>query len=153
MTRKRLAVLSGVALVVLITGTSFALTGEWDFVSGYDDENDVLAYWYSEADEATGLRILRHALEAPARQIALNSGADPGVVVERMRAGSGAFGFDAQRGEYRDLVEAGIIDPTKVVRLALENAVSGASVLLLAEATLTEIEEPKKDERGPGELM
>jgi len=107
----------------------------------------------SEGDEATGLRILRHALETPARQIAVNSGADPGVVVDRMRTGTGAFGFDARRGEYVDLVEAGIIDPTKVVRLALENAVSVASVLLLAEATLTEIEEPKKDERGPSELM
>jgi chaperonin GroEL len=107
----------------------------------------------SEGDEATGLRILRHALETPARQIALNSGADPGVVIDRMRAGTGAFGFDARRGEYLDLVEAGIIDPTKVVRLALENAVSVASVLLLAEATLTEIEEPRKEERGPSELM
>jgi chaperonin GroEL len=107
----------------------------------------------SEGDEATGLRILRHALEAPARQIAVNSGADPGVVVDRIRTGTGAFGFDARRGEYLDLVEAGIIDPTKVVRLALENAVSVASVLLLAEATLTEIEEPKREERGPSELM
>jgi chaperonin GroEL len=107
----------------------------------------------SEGDPATGMRILRHALEAPARQIAANSGADPGVVVERLRAGTGAFGFDARRGEYLDLVEAGIIDPTKVVRLALENAVSVASVLLLAEATLTEIEEPKKEERSPSELI
>jgi chaperonin GroEL len=102
----------------------------------------------SEGDEATGLRILRHALEAPARQIAANSGADPGVVVERLRQGAGASGFDARRGQYVDLFEAGIIDPTKVVRLALENAVSVASTLLLAEATLTEIEEPKKEERG-----
>jgi chaperonin GroEL len=108
----------------------------------------------AEGDEATGLRILRHALEAPVRQIALNSGADPGVVVDRLRQGTGAFGFDARRGQYVDLVEAGIIDPTKVVRLALENAVSVASTLLLAEATLTEIEEPKKEERGGGpELM
>ena len=107
----------------------------------------------SDGDEATGLRILRHALEAPARQIAVNSGADPGVVVDRMRGGTGAFGFDARRGTWVDLVEAGIIDPTKVVRLALENAVSVASVLLLAEATLTEIEEPKKEERVPSELM
>jgi chaperonin GroEL len=102
----------------------------------------------SEGDEATGLRILRHALEAPARQIAANSGADPGVVVDRLRQGAGASGFDARRGQYVDLFEAGIIDPTKVVRLALENAVSVASTLLLAEATLTEIEEPKKEERG-----
>jgi chaperonin GroEL len=105
-----------------------------------------------QGDEATGLRILRHALEAPARQIAANSGADPGVVVDRLRAGSGTFGFDASRGEYKDLVEAGIIDPTKVVRLALENAVSVASVLLLAEATLTEVEEEKGPERMPPEM-
>jgi chaperonin GroEL len=65
------------------------------------------------------------------------------VVVEAMRAGTGNFGFDAARGKYLDLVEAGIIDPTKVLRLALENAVSVASTLLLTEATLTEIPEPK----------
>jgi chaperonin GroEL len=98
-----------------------------------------------EGDEATGLRILRSALEAPARQIALNSGADAGVVVDRLRSGSGAFGFDARHGDYVDLVEAGIIDPTKVVRIALENAVSVAGTLLLAEATLTEIEDDKKE--------
>ena len=103
-----------------------------------------------DGDEATGVRILRRALEVPARQIAVNSGVDGGVVVERLRAGSGAFGFDAASGRYVDLVEAGIIDPTKVVRLALENAVSVAGVLLLAEATLTEIEE-KEDERQPAE--
>jgi chaperonin GroEL len=99
----------------------------------------------AEGDEATGLRILRTALEAPARQIALNSGCDAGVVVDRLRSGTGAFGFDARRGEYLDLVEAGIIDPTKVVRIALENAVSVAGTLLLAEATLTEIDDDKKD--------
>jgi chaperonin GroEL len=107
----------------------------------------------AEGDEATGLRILRHALEAPARQIAANSGVDPGVVVDRLRASTGALGFDARRSVYVDLFEAGIIDPTKVVRLALENAVSVAGVLLLAEATLTEIEEPKREERGGPELM
>jgi len=107
----------------------------------------------AEGDEATGLRILRHALEAPARQIAANSGADPGVVVDRLRASAGALGFDARRGQYVDLIEAGIIDPTKVVRLALENAVSVAGVLLLAEATLTEIEDPKREERGAPEMM
>jgi chaperonin GroEL len=94
-------------------------------------------------DERTGALILRRALETPTRQIAANSGVDGGVVVDRMRAGSGNFGFDAARGEYGDLVEAGIIDPTKVIRVALENAVSVASVLLLTEATLTEIPEPK----------
>jgi chaperonin GroEL len=96
-------------------------------------------------DQKTGLLILARALEAPARQIAENSGADAGVVVARMRDGQGNLGFDAARGEYVDLVKAGIIDPTKVVRVALENAVSVAGVLLLAEATLTEIPEPKPE--------
>jgi chaperonin GroEL len=94
-------------------------------------------------DERTGLLILKRALEAPTRQIAENSGFDGGVVVDRMRLGAGNFGFDAARGEYGDLVAAGIIDPTKVVRTALENAVSVASVLLLTEATLTEVPEAK----------
>jgi chaperonin GroEL len=99
----------------------------------------------AEGDQRTGLRILRHALEAPTRQIAVNSDADGGVVVERMRTGEGTVGFDAGRNAWVDLVEAGIIDPTKVVRIALENAVSVASVLLLTEATLTEVPEPKHE--------
>jgi chaperonin GroEL len=97
----------------------------------------------SDGDEKIGLRILRHALEAPARQIAENSGADPGVVVERMRGGKDNTGFDAARGTYVDLIEAGIVDATKVLRVALENAVSVAGVVLLTEATLTEVPEEK----------
>ncbi len=96
-----------------------------------------------DGDERTGLRMLKRAMEAPTRQIAENSGADGGVVVTQMRAGQGNYGFDAARGRYVDLVEAGIIDPTKVVRTALENAVSVASLLLLTEATLTEAPEPR----------
>jgi len=84
------------------------------------------------------------ALEAPTRTIAENSGYDDGVVLERMHAGTASFGFDAARGVYCDLVEAGIIDPTKVVRMALENAVSVASVLLLSDATMTDLPEPSK---------
>jgi chaperonin GroEL len=99
----------------------------------------------AEGDERSGLNILRRALETPARQIAENSGVDGGVVVEKMRAGGGNFGFDAATGRYVDLVEAGIIDPAKVVRLALENAVSAAGVLLLTEATMTEVPEPKPE--------
>ena len=98
-----------------------------------------------QGDERAGVQILRRALEAPARQIAENSGADAGVVVDRMLTGSGAHGFDAATGKYVDLVAAGIIDPTKVVRLALENAVSAASVLLLTEVTMTELPEPKPE--------
>ena len=105
----------------------------------------------AEGDERAGVLLLRRALEAPARQIAENSGVDGGVVVERMRGGSGNFGFDAGSGRYVDLVEAGIIDPTKVVRLALENAVSVAGVLLLTEATMTEVPEPKPEPSPMGE--
>jgi chaperonin GroEL len=96
-------------------------------------------------DERTGVLILKRALETPTRQIAENSGFDGGVVVDRMRSGSAAFGFDAGRGTYVDLVDAGIIDPTKVVRIALDNAVSVAGTLLLTEATLTEVPEPKRE--------
>jgi len=99
----------------------------------------------ASGDERTGVQILRRALEAPARQIADNSAVDGGVVVAKMLEGTGNFGFDAARNQYVDLVDAGIIDPTKVVRIALENAVSVASVLLLTEATMTEIEEPKSE--------
>ena len=98
-----------------------------------------------DGDQRAGALILRRALEAPARQIAENSGADDGVVVDRMRTGAANYGFDAATGNYVDLVEAGIIDPTKVVRLALENAVSVAGVLLLTEATMTEVPEPKTE--------
>jgi len=99
-----------------------------------------------EGDERTGIQILKRALEIPTCQIAENSAVDGGVVVARMLTGQGNYGFDAGRKEYVDLVEAGIIDPTKVVRVALENAVSVASVLLLTEATMTEIPETKKEQ-------
>ena len=95
-------------------------------------------------DERTGVQILRRALEAPTRTIAENSAVDAGVVVARILAENGPVGFDAATNQYVDLYAAGIVDPTKVVRIALENAVSVASVLLLTEATLTEV--PGQDE-------
>ncbi|GMU45399.1 MAG: 60 kDa chaperonin [Porticoccaceae bacterium] len=103
----------------------------------------------AEGDEKTGLQILRRALQAPARQIAENSAVDGGVVVNAMLAGAGNTGFDAARQEYVDLVQAGIVDPTKVVRIALENAVSVASVLLLTEATMTELPEKPAPASSP----
>lgn len=93
--------------------------------------------------EKIGCHILRNALAAPARQVAENSDVDGGVVVERMLKGKGNLGFDASQNKYIDLVEAGILDPTKVVRVALENAVSVASILLLTEATMTDLPEPE----------
>jgi chaperonin GroEL len=105
-----------------------------------------------EGDERTGVQVLRRALEAPARQIAENSATDGGVAVARMLESGGNIGFDAGRQIYVDLVEAGIIDPAKVVRVALENAVSVAGVLLLTEATMTEIPEPASGQ-APQELV
>jgi chaperonin GroEL len=105
-----------------------------------------------EGDERTGVQILKRALEAPTRQIAENSAVDGGVVVARMIEGKGNYGFDAGRKAYVDLIEAGIIDPTKVVRIALENAVSVAGTLLLTEATMTEIPEEKKEPLPSAEM-
>ncbi len=93
-----------------------------------------------EGAERTGVHVIRVALEIPARQIARNAGIDEGPVVEKVRAGTGFFGFDARDRQYAELDERGIIDPTKVVRFALEHAVEVASTLLLAEATMVEIE-------------
>jgi chaperonin GroEL len=104
-----------------------------------------------EGDERTGVQILKRALEAPARQIADNSAADGGVVVSKMLESSGNMGFDASRKQYVDLMEAGIVDPTKVVRIALQNAVSVASILLLSEATMTEKPDQKKDASPPAD--
>ena len=98
-----------------------------------------------EGDERTGVQILRRALEAPTRRIAENSAADGGVVVDRMLNSNDDVGYDAARKKFVNLFEAGIVDPAKVVRIALENAVSVAGVLLLAEATMTE--KPEKDEQ------
>jgi chaperonin GroEL len=106
----------------------------------------------TEGDERTGLHILEQALAAPTRQIAENSAVDGGVVVAKMREATGNIGFDAASKSYVDLVEAGIIDPTKVVRIALENAVSVASTLLLTEALMTEVPEPEKGAAKPADF-
>jgi chaperonin GroEL len=94
-----------------------------------------------QGDQLTGLRALERAMEIPLRQIAQNAQIDAGVAVDKVASAQGAYGLDASRGCYDDLIKLGIIDPVKVVRIALENAVSIAGTLLLAEATLTEVEE------------
>ncbi len=106
----------------------------------------------ADEDEKTGLRILKRALEAPTRQIAENSGLDGGVVIDRMRSANGDMGLDAATGKYVNLLESGIIDAAKVVRVALENAVSVASTLLLTDATLTEEREKETDRAREHEL-
>jgi chaperonin GroEL len=105
-----------------------------------------------DGDERTGVQILKRALETPARQIAENSAVDGGVVVARMKSGTGNEGFDAASKTYVDLTEAGIVDPVKVVRIALENAVSVASIMLLTEATMTEIPEPTRERAAEPEM-
>lgn len=96
-------------------------------------------------DERVGVRIVQKALEEPARWIAHNAGAEGSVVLEKIKTGKGAFGFDAAAEEYGDLVKAGIVDPTKVVRTALQNAASVAGLLLTTEAMVAEKPEKKKE--------
>jgi len=94
-------------------------------------------------DEQVGVDILRRALEAPMRQIATNAGEEGSIVVAKVREGEGAFGYNAQAEEYQDLVKAGVIDPTKVVRSALQNAASIAGLLLTTEAVVVEKPQPE----------
>ena len=97
-------------------------------------------------DQKTGIEIIRRALEEPLRQIVANTGTTDGaVVLERVKAGTGDFGFNARTETYENLVEAGVVDPTKVTRSALENAASVASILLTTEAAITDVKEDKSD--------
>src|SRR5687767_6085359 len=98
-------------------------------------------------EQAFGVSIVRRAIEEPLRQIAANAGVDGSIVVSKVKEGQGAFGFNAQTLEYTDLVKAGVIDPTKVVRTALQNAASVASLLLTTEAMIAE--RPKKESAAP----
>ncbi len=98
-------------------------------------------------DESTGINIVRRALEEPLRQIAANAGYEGSVVVQRVKEGKGDFGFNARTDEYEKLMAAGVIDPTKVARVALENAVSIASMLLTTECVV--VEKPKEEKATP----
>jgi chaperonin GroEL len=100
-------------------------------------------------DEATGVNILRKALERPAWQIASNAGLEGSVVVEKISGLPKGHGYDAAKGEYGDMIKAGIIDPTKVTRSAVENAASIASMLLTTEALVTDLPEKKRDMPTP----
>jgi chaperonin GroEL len=101
-----------------------------------------------EEEQSFGVKIVRRAIEEPLRQIAQNGGWDGSIIVEKVKNGKGSFGYNAQTGEYEDLLEAGVIDPTKVVRTALQNAASVAGLLLTTEALIAE--KPKKEEKGAG---
>ena len=101
-------------------------------------------------DEKVGVDIIRRALEEPIRQIAENAGAEGSIVVQKVLEKSGAYGFNAETEQYEDLMEAGIIDPTKVTRIALQNASSIAGLMVTTEALVTEIPEKKEKASMPG---
>ncbi len=99
-----------------------------------------------DAEEQLAVKILRRALQEPIRQIAENAGQDGGVVAAKVAEGEGGYGYNAATDVYEDLVKAGVVDPTKVVRVALENAVSAASMLLTTEAVVADL--PEKEGKG-----
>ena len=122
----------------IVPGGGVALLRGQSALDGLNGDND---------DQDVGIKIMRRALEEPLRQIVANAGADASVVLNDVASGEGDYGYDAALGEYGQLVGRGIIDPTKVTRLALQNAASVAGLLLTTEAMVTE--KPKKDEPAP----
>ncbi len=119
----------------IVPGGGVALLRAQTAVDGLD---------FDREDEQVGANILRRALESPIRQIAENSGAEASIVVAKVREGEGGYGYNAQTDDYENLVKAGVIDPTKVVRSALQNAASIASLLLTTEAVVVERPEDEK---------
>jgi chaperonin GroEL len=99
----------------------------------------------ASGEEKSGIKILKRALEEPLRQITSNAGLDGSVVVNKIKEGTGNFGFNAATEQYEDLVEAGVVDPTKVVRFALQNAASVAGLMITTEAMITEKPKKKKN--------
>ena len=97
-----------------------------------------------EDEQQVGVDIMRRALEEPIRQIVANAGSEPAIVVQKVRDGKGDYGWDARSGEYVKMFDAGIIDPAKVARVAVENAASIAGMVLTTEAAITEIPEEEK---------
>jgi chaperonin GroEL len=99
-------------------------------------------------DQTVGIAILRRSVEEPLRQIVANAGDEPSVVLARVQEGEGTFGYNAASGEYGDMIQMGILDPTKVTRSALQNAASVAGLMLTTEAMVAEL--PKKEKPMPG---
>jgi chaperonin GroEL len=97
-------------------------------------------------DQEAGIRIVQRALEEPLRQIVLNAGAEPAVVVQRVADGEGNYGYNAATGEYGDMVAMGVLDPRKVTRTALQNAASIASLILTTDCMIAQVpDKPKED--------
>src|SRR5213082_1382968 len=100
-----------------------------------------------EGDEAIGAQIVRRAVEHPLKQLCANAGVDVGVVAKEVTGGKGNFGYNVATDKYEDLVKAGVVDPTKVTRTALQNAASIAGLLLTTECMITDL--PEKDKAAP----
>ena len=100
-----------------------------------------------QSEQQKGVDIVKKAIQEPLRWIAKNAGFDGSIVVEKVKLEKGGFGFNAQTEQYEDLTKAGVIDPTKVVRCALQNAASVASLLITTEAMIAE--KPKKESGMP----
>ena len=142
--QKRTAALHATRAAVeegIVPGGGVALLRVLKALEGLDDS-------LADQDQKAGLRLLRRALEEPLRWIAQNAGIDGSIVVDKVKSGTGAFGFNAQTEVYEDLMKAGVIDPTKVVRAALQNAASVATLLLTTEAAVAEKPEKKKGMPG-----
>jgi chaperonin GroEL len=101
-------------------------------------------------EQQIGVKILRRALEEPLRQIAANAGEESSIIIQRVRDGKGDFGYNAATGEFGTLIDQGVIDPTKVVRIALQNAASVASLMLTTEAMVAELPKDEKPAAGGG---
>jgi chaperonin GroEL len=122
----------------VVPGGGVALVRAWKAVTALTAVNE---------DQGAGIRILARAIEEPLRQIVTNAGVDAAVVLNRVREGKGTFGYNAASGEYGDMIEMGILDPTKVTRLALQNAASVAGLFLTTEASIAEA--PKDEAHAP----
>ncbi len=125
----------------IIPGGGVAYLRAIDAIANLKGENE---------DQTTGVAIIRRSLEEPLRQIVANAGLEGSVVVQRVREGKGDFGFNARTEKYENLFESGVIDPTKVARVALENAASIAGMLLTTECLLADSKEDKEPKMPMG---
>ncbi len=125
----------------IVPGGGVALIRAIDAITDLKGENE---------DETTGIAIIKRALEEPLRQIVINAGDEGSVVVQKVKEGKGDFGYNARTEVYENLLEAGVIDPTKVVRIALENAASIAGMLLTTESIIADekVDEPAMPPMG-----
>jgi chaperonin GroEL len=123
----------------IVAGGGVALVRSLDSLEGMKGGND---------DETVGIQIIRRAIEEPLRQICENAGVEGSVVIKEVRQGKDDYGYNARADRYENMIEAGIIDPTKVTRVALQNAASVASMIMTTECAIVEIPEESKQNQN-----